>query len=171
MTKAISAPGWATYLSSYLERWQISIGILTNKEKPRCKGGEIPEICCQSPSDKSWRNVGQNRILADFTVCQKAAVKDGENDVSSRWHIYINMSKNASKEDIKNISPIYRDWFQNLTKGALQKRLSRFFVLTESGGTPSPLTDNHCAHKSLAERGGTPPLNGQNPLSSFWRVP
>ena len=27
--------------------------------------------------------------------------------------------------------------------------------------------DNHCAQKSLAERGGTPPLNGQNPLSSF----
>ena len=77
----------------------------------------------------------------------------------------------GSKEDNKNISPIYRDWFQNLTKGALQKLLSRFFVLTESGGTPSPLTDNHCAQKSLAERGGTPPLNGQNPLKRFWKLP
>ena len=25
-------------------------------------------------------------------------------------------------------------------------------------GDPPPLTDNHCAQKSLAERGGTPPL-------------
>ena len=32
--------------------------------------------------------------------------------------------------------------------------------------------DNHPAQKSVAERGGTPPpLKGQNPLSSFWRVP
>ena len=45
------------------------------------------------------------------------------------------------------------------------------FSLAELGGTPPPLTENHCAQKSLAERGGTPPLNGQNPLSSFWKVP
>ena len=35
----------------------------------------------------------------------------------------------------------------------------QIFSLTKLGGTPpSPLTDNHCAQKSLAERGGTPPL-------------
>ena len=32
------------------------------------------------------------------------------------------------------------------------------FFLVELGGTPSPpLTDNHCAQKSLAERGVPPP--------------
>ena len=31
----------------------------------------------------------------------------------------------------------------------------RFF--SRIGGTPPPLTDNHCAQKRLAERGGTPP--------------
>ena len=36
------------------------------------------------------------------------------------------------------------------------------------GGYPPPhLRGNHCAQKSLAERGGTPPLNGKNLLSSF----
>ena len=39
--------------------------------------------------------------------------------------------------------------------------------LSGIGGYTPLLTDNHCAQKSLAERGGTPPLNGQNPLSSF----
>ena len=39
--------------------------------------------------------------------------------------------------------------------------------LSGIGGYPPPLTDKHCAQKSLAERAGTPPLNGQNPLSSF----
>jgi len=35
-------------------------------------------------------------------------------------------------------------------------------------GTHSKTTENHPAQKPLAERGGTPPpLNGQNPLSSF----
>ena len=29
--------------------------------------------------------------------------------------------------------------------------------------------NNHCAQKSLAERGGTPPLNGKNPLKRFWQ--
>ena len=29
----------------------------------------------------------------------------------------------------------------------------RFFSLAELGGTPSPLTENHCAQKSLAEWG------------------
>ena len=29
--------------------------------------------------------------------------------------------------------------------------------LSGIGGYPPPLTDNHCAQKSLAERGGTPP--------------
>ena len=32
----------------------------------------------------------------------------------------------------------------------------RIFFLTELGGTPPPLRDNHCAQKSLAERGGAP---------------
>ena len=43
------------------------------------------------------------------------------------------------------------------------------FSLAELGGAPlPPLTENHPAQKPLAERGGTPPpLNGQNPLSSF----
>ena len=39
--------------------------------------------------------------------------------------------------------------------------------LSGIGGYRPPLTENHCAQKSLAERGGTPPLNGQNLLSSF----
>ena len=39
--------------------------------------------------------------------------------------------------------------------------------LSGMGGVPPTLTDNNCAQKSLAEWGGTPPLNGQNPLSSF----
>ena len=42
---------------------------------------------------------------------------------------------------------------------------SRIF-LSGIGGYPPSLTDNHCAQKSLAERGGTPPLNGKNPPSS-----
>ena len=37
----------------------------------------------------------------------------------------------------------------------------------ELGGIPPPLTESHCAQKSLAEWGGPPPLNGKNPLSSF----
>ena len=40
--------------------------------------------------------------------------------------------------------------------------------LSGIGGYPlPPLTDNHCAQKSLAERGVPPPLNGQNPLKRF----
>ena len=40
----------------------------------------------------------------------------------------------------------------------------RIFSLTELGGTPPPLTENHPAQKPLAERGGTPPLlNGKFP--------
>ena len=31
------------------------------------------------------------------------------------------------------------------------------FLSGIGGDTPPPLTDNHCAQKSLAERGGTPP--------------
>ena len=39
----------------------------------------------------------------------------------------------------------------------------RILYLTELGGTPpAPLTESHCAQKSLAERGGTlPPLTGK----------
>ena len=44
------------------------------------------------------------------------------------------------------------------------------FLSGIGGYPPPPLTDNHPAQKLLAERGGTPPpLNGQNPLSSFSR--
>ena len=35
------------------------------------------------------------------------------------------------------------------------------------GGYRPPLTENHSAQKPLAEMGGTPALNGKNPLSSF----
>ena len=42
------------------------------------------------------------------------------------------------------------------------------FSLVELGGTaPLLLTDNHPAQKPLTDRGGTPPLNGQNPLKRF----
>ena len=34
---------------------------------------------------------------------------------------------------------------------------SRIFLSGIGGYHPSTLTDNHCAQKSLAERGGTPP--------------
>ena len=45
---------------------------------------------------------------------------------------------------------------------------SGIFLSGIGGYPPPPLTDNHPAQKHLAERGGTPPpLNGQNPLSSF----
>ena len=41
-------------------------------------------------------------------------------------------------------------------------------VISRIGGyPPPPLTENHPAPKPLAEMGGTPPLNGKNPLSSF----
>ena len=50
----------------------------------------------------------------------------------------------------------------------LKNLLFSGIFLSGMGGTPLPLTDNHCAQKSLAERGGTPsPLNGQNPLKRF----
>ena len=41
------------------------------------------------------------------------------------------------------------------------------FFLNGIGGFSPPLTESHCAQKSLAERGGTPPLNGKNPLKRF----
>ena len=45
---------------------------------------------------------------------------------------------------------------------------SGIFLSGFGGYSPSPLTDNHCAQKNLADRGGTPsPLNGQNPLKRF----
>ena len=46
---------------------------------------------------------------------------------------------------------------------------SGIFLSVSGGYSPPPLTDNHCAQKSSAERGGTPPppLNGQNLLSNF----
>ena len=43
--------------------------------------------------------------------------------------------------------------------GRFQKLLNRFFPLR---GRPYPLTENHFAKKTLAERGGTPPLT-ENP--------
>ena len=49
----------------------------------------------------------------------------------------------------------------------LKNLLFSGIFLSGFGGYSPSLTDNHCAQKSLAERGGTPPLNGQNPLSSF----
>ena len=45
--------------------------------------------------------------------------------------------------------------------------LADFFLTGIGGYPPPPLTENYCAQKSLAERGVPPPLNGQNPLSSF----
>ena len=40
----------------------------------------------------------------------------------------------------------------------LKNLLFSGIFLSGIGGYPPPLTDNHCAQKSLAERGGTPPL-------------
>ena len=42
---------------------------------------------------------------------------------------------------------------------------SGIFLSGIGGYSLPPLTDNHCAQQSLAER--NPPLNRQNPLSSF----
>ena len=48
-------------------------------------------------------------------------------------------------------------------KGTFQKRFSRFCPLS-GYPPPTPLTENHFAKKTLAERGGTPPpLNGKSP--------
>ena len=44
---------------------------------------------------------------------------------------------------------------------------SGIFLSGIGGYPPPPLTENHPAQKPLAEMGGTPPLNGKNPLSSF----
>ena len=61
-------------------------------------------------------------------------------------------------------------WTWAVCKGTFQKRFSKFCFL--KGSPPPPLTDNHCAQKSLAERGGSPPpFNRQNLLSSFWQAP
>ena len=40
---------------------------------------------------------------------------------------------------------------------------SGIFLSGIGGYPPPPLTDNHPAQKPLAERGGTPPLDGQSP--------
>ena len=39
--------------------------------------------------------------------------------------------------------------------------LADFFLNGQGGVPPHPLTDNRCAQKSLADRGGTPPLSGK----------
>ena len=39
----------------------------------------------------------------------------------------------------------------------LKNLLFSGIFLSGIGGSPPPLTDNHCAQKSLAERGDTPP--------------
>ena len=44
---------------------------------------------------------------------------------------------------------------------------SGIFLSGIRGYPPPPLMENHFAIKPLAEMGGTPPLNGKNPLSSF----
>ena len=59
----------------------------------------------------------------------------------------------------------------NLRKGTFQKLLSRFFSVKGVPPPPRPVTENHPAQKLLAERGGTPPLNGKNLLSSILRPP
>ena len=48
---------------------------------------------------------------------------------------------------------------------------SGIFLSGIGGYPPPPLTENHPAQKPLAEMGGTPPLNGKNPLISFGQVP
>ena len=63
----------------------------------------------------------------------------------------------GSKEDIKNISPIYRDWFQNLTKGALQKLLSGFCPLRGYPPPPYLLNGQSFCQKTLNGQGGGPP--------------
>ena len=51
----------------------------------------------------------------------------------------------------------------DLNKGRFQKRFSGFFPLRGYPTPPTPLTENHVAKKTLAERGGTPtpPLTGK----------
>ena len=54
--------------------------------------------------------------------------------------------------------------WQKLAFLAKKNRFLADFFLNGIGGyppTPFPLADNHCAQKSLAERGGTPPLTGK----------
>ena len=43
----------------------------------------------------------------------------------------------------------------------LKNLLLSGIFLSGIGGCPPPLTDKHCAQKSLADRGGTPPLTGK----------
>ena len=45
------------------------------------------------------------------------------------------------------------------------------FFLSGIGGYPPPLNGKSLCSKKLSRKGGVPPLNGQNPLSSFWKVP
>ena len=44
-----------------------------------------------------------------------------------------------------------------LIRDTVKNVLADFF-LNGIGGSPPPLTESHCAQKSLAEWGGTPPL-------------
>ena len=61
---------------------------------------------------------------------------------------------------------------QKIEFSNLKYLLFRGIFLSGIGGYPPlPLTENHPAQKPLAEMGGTPPLNGKNPLSSFGQVP
>ena len=48
------------------------------------------------------------------------------------------------------------------------KNLLAKFSLAELGGTPHPLNrQSLCSKKLRGKGGGTPPLNGQNPLKRF----
>ena len=79
----------------------------------------------------------------------------------------------------QNVHTVEKDVFKATTKICLKNGSERAkigvlttnsiaFFLTESGVPPAPLTENHCAQKSLAELGGTaPPLTEKNPLKSF----
>ena len=59
---------------------------------------------------------------------------------------------------------------QKIEFSDLKYLLSSGIFLSGIGGyPPPPLTENHHAQKPLAEMGVSPPLNGQNQLSSFWR--
>ena len=68
--------------------------------------------------------------------------------------------------DFRFASPISFISYKRVSVIEIKKRRLGGWTSWTGGVLPPPLTDNHCAQKSLAERGGTPPLNRKNLPSS-----
>ena len=60
---------------------------------------------------------------------------------------------------------------KNRVFGLKNLLFSGIFLSGIGGYSPPPLNGKSLCPKKLSGKGGYPPLNGQNPLSSFWRVP